>query len=346
MGAFKKIVFLRGISFSLGRAYVWLKFKSITPWGHTHTHTSDCSKCLYIVTYYHFQMPKHYKCTICGKYRLKHRRPIRTQSLKEYVEKTIGRSTNEDDVICSKCRSVYKRYVRDSHNETHETEGSDDDFVVVDSAACTNDMISPKNIHLNILSTQSSHKYCIVCKKQANSRVKLSVIPLKARTQAFIDKAIFIDSKARCCPFHLLHQYFKEDSLNQIKAKYNQSYMNRTDIVTLLQNVRATLSQKSSRLSFDHPNCLSDEDYYSLTGVTKHQFSQISSRLSSLRNSSVRSVESCLGILLVKLRTGLPNSILSTLFSLTKSQIQRSIKFRQKRNAVRLRTTPFGLQSH
>lgn len=101
--------------------------------------------------------------------------------------------------------------------------------------------------------------------------------------------------------------------------------MNRTDIVTLLQNVRATLSKKSSRLSFDHPNCLSDEDYYSLTGVTKHQFSQISSRLSSLRNSSVRSVESCLGILLVKLRTGLPNSILSTLFSLTKSQIQRSI---------------------
>jgi hypothetical protein len=186
-------------------------------------------------------------------------------------------------------------------------------------------MISPKNIHLNILSTQTSHKYCTVCKNKANSRVRLSVIPLKARTQAFIDIAIFIDSKARGCPFHLPHQYFKEDSLNQIKAKYNQSYMNRTDIVTLLQNVRATLSKKSPRLSFDHPNCLSDEDYYSLTGVTKHQFSQISSRLSSLRNSSVRSVESCLGILLVKLRTGLPNSILSTLFSLTKSQIQRSI---------------------
>ena len=27
--------------------------------------------------------------------------------LKEYVEKTIGHSTNEDDVICSKCRSVF-----------------------------------------------------------------------------------------------------------------------------------------------------------------------------------------------------------------------------------------------
>jgi hypothetical protein len=129
-------------------------------------------------------MSKHYKCAICGKYRLKHRRPIRTQSLKEYVEKTIGRSTNEDDVICSKCRSVYKRSVRDSY----DTEGSVDDFVVVDSAACKNDMISPKNIHLNILSTQSSHKYCIVCKKKANSRFRLSVIPLKARTQAFIGR--------------------------------------------------------------------------------------------------------------------------------------------------------------
>ena len=175
-------------------------------------------------------MPKHYKCAICGKYRLKHRRPIRTQSLKEYVEKTIGRSTNEDDVLCSKCRSAYKRSVRDSH----DTEGSDDDFVVVDSAACKNDMISPKNIHLNILSTQTSHKYCIVCKKRANSRVRLSVIPLKARTQAFIDRSIFIDSKARSCPFHLLHQYFKEDSLNQIKAKYNQSYKGGSSLVNEL----------------------------------------------------------------------------------------------------------------
>ena len=116
-------------------------------------------------------------------YRLKHRRPIRTQSLKEYVEKTIGRSTNEDDVICSKCRSAYKRSVRDSY----DTEGSVDAFVV-DSAACKNDMISPKIIHLNILSTQTSHQYCIVCKKKANSRVRLSVIPLKARTQTFIGR--------------------------------------------------------------------------------------------------------------------------------------------------------------
>ena len=116
-------------------------------------------------------------------YRLKHRRPIRTQSLKKYVEKTIGRSTNEDDVICSKCRSAYKRSVRDSY----DTEGSVDAFVV-DSAACKNDMISPKIIHLNILSTQTSHQYCIVCKKKANSRVRLSVIPLKARTQTFIGR--------------------------------------------------------------------------------------------------------------------------------------------------------------
>ena len=58
--------------------------------------------------------------------------PNKDSVIKKYVDKTIGRSTNEDDVICSKCRSAYKRSVRDSHNETHDTEGSDDDFVVVD----------------------------------------------------------------------------------------------------------------------------------------------------------------------------------------------------------------------
>ena len=156
--------------------------------------------------------------------------PNKNSVIKRIRWKTIGRSTNEDDVICSRCRSAYKRSVRDSY----DTEGSDDDCVVVDSAVGKNDMISPKNIHLNILSTQTSHKYCIVCKKRANSRVRLSVIPLKARTQAFIDRSIFIDSKARSCPFHLLHQYFKEDSLNQIKAKYNQSYKGGSSLVNEL----------------------------------------------------------------------------------------------------------------
>ena len=171
-----------GYYFFLGSSLRMAKIQSTPPPpGVSHTH---CSKCLYIVTY-HLQMSKHYKCAICGKYRLKHRRPIRTQLLKEYVEKTIGRSTNEDDVICSKCRSAYRRSVRDSY----DTEGSVDDFVLVDSAACKNDMISLKKIHLNILSTQTSHKYCIVCiKKKANRRVRLSVIPLKARTQAFIGR--------------------------------------------------------------------------------------------------------------------------------------------------------------
>ena len=46
-----------------------------------------------------------------------------------------------------------------------------DDVVVVDSAACKNNMISPKNIQLNILPTQTSHKYCIVCKKKRQTAV-------------------------------------------------------------------------------------------------------------------------------------------------------------------------------
>ena len=275
-------------------------------------------------------MAKDYKCAICGKCRLKHKRPIINPVLRKYASKITGRSIVENEVICSKCRSTFKRSIKASTCTTQtstsfeETDESDDDYVN-DPNSCKNDILSPKNIHLKICSTHSSHKYCIVCKRKSSNRVKLCVVPLEARTQAFIHKGIFIDSKARCCSSHLQNHNLTQESLFQIQAKYDRSYFNRTDIVTMLQNVRATLLKQTTRLNFDKTSSLSDEDYYNMTGVSKEQFTDIASRLSSLRNSSVRSVEACLGILLVKLRTGLPNTILSTLFCLTKNQIQRSV---------------------
>ena len=64
--------------------------------------------------------------------------PNKDSVIKKYVDKTIGRSTNEDDVICSKCRSAYKRSVRDSY----DTEGSVDDFCTL--------TLSPYSVNLDL----------------------------------------------------------------------------------------------------------------------------------------------------------------------------------------------------
>ncbi|KAK3104579.1 hypothetical protein FSP39_005352 [Pinctada imbricata] len=78
----------------------------------------------------------------------------------------------------------------------------------------------------------------------------------------------------------------------------------------------------SSRLDFDNPSSMTDEEYVYFTGITKDQFAEV---LSSLRNTTVRSRRTCLATLFVKLRTGLSNNILSVLFSMKKHQVRRSV---------------------
>ncbi|XP_071181323.1 uncharacterized protein [Mytilus edulis] len=268
-------------------------------------------------------MVKEYKCSLCGKCHLKDRRPIKSAPLKKYVSSIIGRIIENDEVICGKCRTMFNKSAKTNvQTNNNHSEDSDSEFVVENPPII--DIQSPKTIHLNISSTHTSHKYCIICKKKGNKRVKLCVVPLKARTQAFIQNAIFVDSKARCCTSHLQELHFSQASLMILKAKYTKSFFSRTDIVALLENVRLTMS-KSSILDFDNPSRLTDDDYYNLTGLTRQQFEDLSTYSTTIRQSNVRSVRTCLAILLTKLRTGLPNQIIGTIFSLTKSQVQRSI---------------------
>ena len=108
-----------------------------------------------------------------------------------------------------------------------------------------------------------------------------------------------------------------QTSLTVLEAKYEKSFFNRTVLVSILENVRLTL-KKSSILDFDNAGSLTIEEYYNLTVLTKEQFEVVSCHLTSIRHSAVRPVRTCLAILMTKLRTGLPNHIIGTIFSLKK----------------------------
>lgn len=277
-------------------------------------------------------MPKSYKCAVCGRTHLKQRRPIKTKELKRYVTKLINREIHIDDVICNKCRAQYSKTVIKSEKTQKEasliegviSEEEDSNFLVNIETSTAEHLQSPKNITLKVHSTTSSHKYCVICKEYLSKGRKSSVVPLNARTQSFIEKGIFINSKARCCVNHLINKLFTKESLKLLKSKYIETSFNRTDIVTLLENVRKTLAL-SSCLNFENVHLLSDSVCYSLTGITKENFEDIVSHLSTLRNSSVRTINTCVAILLTKLRTGLLNHLLGVIFSLSKDQIQRCI---------------------
>ncbi|CAG2221696.1 unnamed protein product [Mytilus edulis] len=165
---------------------------------------------------------------------------------------------------------------------------------------------------------------CIVCKKQNSNRHKLIVVPNEAKTQTFIDKGIFISTNSRCCSDHLVGKYFKQEALKALKHTSPSTFFNRTDVNNLLDRARSMLKDVG-KLNFDVQLSMSDDDFVNLTGLTKQQFDVVATHVTNLRNSEVRSIRTCLAILLVKLRTGISNTILGTLFSLKSYNIRRVV---------------------
>ena len=83
-------------------------------------------------------MPKAYQCVVCGRSRLKRRRPIKVKPLQKYVSKLINREIQDDHVICDKCRALYKKSVINisqvqkgaSRIESRISDKEDSEFVV------------------------------------------------------------------------------------------------------------------------------------------------------------------------------------------------------------------------
>ena len=175
-------------------------------------------------------MAKDYKCCLCGRCHLKFRRKVNSKELKNFISKRTGKNVNKDDVICGKCRSMYQRTVKYAITLRKKSDcldeclsdDSDSEFMLNIEKTVEQKILSPKQIQLNIPSTQTSHKYCIICKKQSDKRKrnsKMSKVPLAARTQAFIKNTIYIEENTRCCASHLENDIFTTEALAALTAK-------------------------------------------------------------------------------------------------------------------------------
>ncbi|XP_033756201.1 uncharacterized protein LOC117338945 [Pecten maximus] len=184
---------------------------------------------------------------------------------------------------------------------------------------------SPKNIILPIAASGNSHSTCVVCKRRGP---KLVTVSLESRYRLFVEKGHLIISGTRCCPNHLNSDgYFSTEAKGIIKDDDNaKSSFNRTEIFSLIDNVRAiAIRNEQKRIDFDDPNSLTDGDYVSLTGLSKNDFEDLSQYISTVKSSKNRTSRTCLSVLLVKLRTGLSNRLMSTMFNIGKSAIRRAI---------------------
>lgn len=116
----------------------------------------------------------------------------------------------------------------------------------------------------------------------------------------------------------MLSKTFIRKNLNPNQDIDMSSYRKKTSLLTsneasdLLSKIKTRASHNliNFKLDFEH---LHNEDYNTLIGISKDNFFDLTSNITSLRNTKCRSVKNAIGILLFKLKSGLSNGVLATL---------------------------------
>ncbi|XP_033725099.1 uncharacterized protein LOC117315068 [Pecten maximus] len=271
---------------------------------------------------------KSFPCVLCNKRtKPKERRSLtgeQNNQYRNYLQQTFFINVKPDDVTCHKCHLKFYRVVKPVNIRENNSE-IDPDFIPVPKKSKLS-YKSPKNITLPIISTGNSHSSCCVCKRRDT---KLTVITAEARYRLFIEKGHLLKCGSRCCVNHLCDKYFTRECIENIEdhTKHNeQSQFNRTDIINLISSIREiAIRHEKTRIDFDNVNALTESDYVNLTGLSKTDFEYLCEHVTTIRSTKNRTSRTCLALLLVKLRSGMSNTLLSTLFNIGKSGIRRAI---------------------
>ena len=241
------------------------------------------------------------KCIVCTKNtRPERRRSLkgaRNQQCRKEVSSILRKSVTEEDFLCNLCNSKY-------HTGKLEEPSK---FI-------------PEGVEIPVYSIgNKSHKYCCIWGHKPNN---LKTVPADAHTQLFLKYKIILSSSTRCCPSHLTeNKLIKDEAIiaNQHRLKETKKIIKSDEMIQILNSAKALIEKSESRrIDFDQPHLLSDNDYYTLTGLTEEQFNDFVSGISFERKRKY-SVRQSVGILLTKLRTGLSNSTLKTIFNINTS---------------------------
>ena len=137
---------------------------------------------------------------------------------------------------------------------------------------------------------------------------------------------IIVLDGSTCCTKHLRDDEFKSDGIDMMKKGPDTCKVTVHELMQLIKDIQISFIKLQSLLSealsrpaidFDDTQMASDQ-HFTLMGISKENFDDLCSRIAavSLRQSDLRSARQSISCLLVKLRLGLSNQILATLFCL------------------------------
>ena len=266
-------------------------------------------------------MPKYFNCVVCNKRtKPKERRNINS-SVKRYLQgKLFITNISSTDILCNKCKhKYYNADVKISNKNV--TSQMDPDYEPPAASSRSSTVRSPPSVSLTIPGVPCTHSRCIICKRPGP---KLIVVSHNARFWAFIDKNILIRAGSRCCPVHLNNDDIIQPHLLEHISVTDRSFLNRTAITKLMQHMRQMcLQQADKAIDFDK---IKDDDCVQLTGLSRAQFEDLCAHiLDKIKSTPSRSPRMSVGLFLLKLKSGMSNRLLATLFRISRSSIRRAI---------------------
>ncbi|CAF1464569.1 unnamed protein product [Rotaria sordida] len=268
------------------------------------------------------------ECVCCNtRIDSKNYRPFRGIAMRLFVSARTNMYLPDSGSICNACRMSYLKWRNNTEfisvlnrleEEPNESimdidDKNDDDNNESVIAAPSNDAVGTNVVTLPLNISVSSHHRCVVCREDMNSTC---TVPDEDRDLLFMQSNIFIPKGSRCCPDHVVDGRLINDDLNKIRPReIMQISFSSTDILTWLDKFRDHYNS-IRYFDFDPPFSMSESDCYNLTGISKGNFEHLIKLLvdSNIKNSSNRSFRNAVGLFLTKLRLGISNKVLTTIF--------------------------------
>ncbi|XP_048768744.2 uncharacterized protein LOC125662931 [Ostrea edulis] len=261
---------------------------------------------------------KSYNCCNCPRVvRQKDRYSI-ARKYRVVISKLSGRTPGDDDFLCNRCRCMCARHIKRKGHSMASTTDCQGESAPSTSSTTLTPQFSPPSVTLPFPCTSRGHAACCICKRPGP---KLVVVPVGFRHRIFITKEVIIPAGARCCPKHL------QRDIESLNPTARTTKFNKTSITELIKFLRTEIIRsEKARLDFDSEN-LTDTEYVDLLGISKASFNDMMLFIEGkIKITPARTTRTSLAIFLLKLRGGESNKILSTLFNISKSSIQRSVR--------------------
>ncbi|CAF3851156.1 unnamed protein product, partial [Rotaria sp. Silwood1] len=238
-----------------------------------------------------------------------------------------------DNTKCDAAVQTDEEYLQDSKISTSITkpyhqENASSTKLPIHQLPTTDSFASHSNtIQLPLRRLSTSRHRCCVCNIYfSKSKSPCSLIKQSTRFNMLLTHNVFIPNGTMCCRKHLHDDEFKSDAIIFMKKGPNTCAISDHELMELLNNIQTSFNELQSLLTkarsrppidFDDDQMTTDQ-YLNLTGISKENFFDLCSHIpsTSLKQTSLRSARQSIGCLLVKLRLGLSNQTLASLFSL------------------------------